>query len=264
MTTPAPTRVLIADDEPPAVARVRAMLEGRAEYQVVGVASDGAEAVDLLLREQPDLVFLDIKMPKLDGFEVLEALRALHATPPAIVFVTAFDDFAVKAFDVGALDYLLKPFDRERFDRALARTAARTAARAPEGTPRARGIPDGLIEYLRTLPHGRAFPERFLVRTGRRMHFVRTADIDWLDAQGNYVQLHAAGRTHLVRDTMKGIETKLDPAKFVRVHRSAIINVDRIAEIEPHVHGQYVITLRDGSRVTSSAAHDDALRALLK
>ncbi|HVT39346.1 MAG TPA: LytTR family DNA-binding domain-containing protein [Gemmatimonadaceae bacterium] len=250
-------RVLIADDEPPARSRVRTMLAGRADYEVIAEVGDGAEAVDVMLRDQPDLVFLDIKMPELDGFEVLQALETAEGVIPAIVFVTAFDAFAVKAFEVGALDYLLKPFDQARFDRALRNAAERVAARRP-------GIDVALEQLLRTVTPSQEFPVRFLVRHGKRMLFVRAEEIDWLDAQANYVRLHVAGRAHLLRDTMTAMDGKLDPEVFVRVHRSAIVNVDRIAQIEPHVHGELVITMKDGARLTTSATHSAKLRRLLR
>jgi len=250
------TRVLVADDEPPARARVRAMLQDRPGYRIVGEAGDGAAAVDLVVREAPDLVFLDVTMPQLDGFEVIAALEATGGVVPTIVFVTAFDEFALHAFEVGAIDYLLKPFDQERFDRALARVAARGSSAA--------ALPEALRRFLAGLGPRRAFPTRFLVRTGRRMHFVRVEDLDWIDGRGNYLRLHVAGRTHLVRDTMQGMEAKLDPTAFVRVHRSAIVKIDRIGSVEPYRHGDFLITMRDGACVRSSAAYKDRLRELLR
>jgi two-component system LytT family response regulator len=258
-------RVLICDDEPPARARVRAMLVGHADCDVIGEAGDGATAVNIMVREHPDIVFLDIKMPELDGFEVIDALRAQDGAEPAIVFVTAYDKFALKAFEVGALDYLLKPFDQERFDRALRTASDRVAIRrmrAAEGTPDTADAP--VETFLRSMASPRVFPVRFLVRRGRQMQFVRAETIDWLDAQGNYVRLHIGGRSHLLRDTMTGMEAKLDPNEFVRVHRSAIVNIDRIAQIEPHLHGEFVLVMRDNTRLTTSAAHSEKLRGLLR
>jgi len=258
-------RVLIVDDEPPARARVRAMLAAHDRYEVSGEAGDGAEAADMILRDCPDLVFLDIKMPELDGFDVLQALTSIEGATPAIVFVTAYDQFALKAFEVGALDYLLKPFDQARFDRALRSASDKIALRRlriAEGAADG-GIDAALEQVLQATGTKREWPARFLVRRGRQMQFVRTETIDWLDAQGNYVQLHIEGRTHLLRDTMTAMETKLDPAVFVRVHRSVIVNIDRVATIEPHVHGEYEITMRDGARMTTSAAHSAKLRGML-
>jgi two-component system LytT family response regulator len=263
-------RVLICDDEPPARARVRAMLAGHAGCELIGEAGDGTTAVDIMLRECPDIVFLDIKMPELDGFEVIDALRTHDGTEPAIVFVTAYDKFALKAFEAGALDYLLKPFDQERFDRALRTASDRVAIRriraaaGPMATMSDTQAQVPVEAFLQSMAPPRAFPVRFLVRRGRQMQFVRTDTIDWLEAQGNYVRLHIGGRSHLLRDTMTSMEAKLDASQFVRVHRSAIVNIDRIAQIEPHVHGEFVIVMQDNARLTTSAAHSEKLRGLLR
>jgi two-component system LytT family response regulator len=253
-------RLVIADDEPLARQRIRSLLEDRGDVAIVGEARDGAEAVDMILRERPDVVFLDVKMPELDGFEVIAALEAMSETDassssPAIVFVTAFGEFAVKAFEVRALDYLLKPFDRARLDRALESASARRATGSAG---------PALRELLGMLRSEERREQRFLIRNGHRMYFVLASDIDWADAAGNYVRLHAQGRAHLHRDTMKALETRLDPRRFVRIHRSAIVNIDRIAQIEPYVHGEYVVTMRDGTRLTSSRAHSAGLRTLLE
>jgi two-component system LytT family response regulator len=270
----APLRIVVADDEPLARQRVRSMLAGRAGFEIVADATNGTEAVELIVREQPDLVFLDVKMPELDGFEVISALEEATfeeapgdsaAQPdralPAIVFVTAFSDYAVKAFEVRALDYLLKPFDRARFDRVLDTALARAGQRSvqPPST-----MPVELKEALAELSGHRRYPARFLVRTGSRMYFVHSNDVEWADAAANYVRLHAGGRAHLIRRTMTSLEKELNPDRFVRVHRSAIINIDCVSQIEPHVHGEYVITMRDGTRLTSSRAHHARLRALLE
>jgi two-component system LytT family response regulator len=258
-------RVLIADDEPPARVRVQAMLASHPECEVVADVGDGTAAVNAILDTHPDIVFLDIKMPELDGFEVLQALDATSARP-AIVFVTAYDAFAVAAFDVGALDYLLKPFDQARFDRALRSACERIELRKLQaaGTSEGAQRDASLDEFLRSMRPQRLLPARFLVRRGRQMQFVRADDIDWLEAQGNYVRLHIAGRAHLLRETMSAMETKLDAEAFVRVHRSAIVNIDRVAQIEPHVHGEFAITMKDGARMTTSAAHSPKLRQWLR
>jgi two-component system LytT family response regulator len=262
-------RVVVADDEPLARQRLRSMLAARPELEIVGEAADGAAAVELIVREWPDLVFLDVKMPELDGFEVIAALEdaaadvpddagrpTLSRPMPAIVFVTAFSEYAVKAFEVRALDYLLKPFDRARFDRVLENVRARSREHG--------GIPPELREMLGALGGRRQYPARFLVRSGSRMYFVRSEDVERADAAGNYVRLQAGGRAHLIRRTMATLERELDPDRFVRVHRSTIVNVDRIAQIEPYAHGEYVITMRDGTRVTSSRAHGGRLRTLVE
>ncbi|HKW12516.1 MAG TPA: LytTR family DNA-binding domain-containing protein [Gemmatimonadaceae bacterium] len=267
---PRRTRVVIADDEPLARQRIRSLLDGRDDVEIVGEARDGTEAVDMVLRDRPDVVFLDVKMPELDGFETIAALEAVvesdggaaKAALPAIIFVTAFGEFAVKAFEVRALDYLLKPFDRVRLDRALANASARRAARNADAT--ASSLDPALRDLLAMLHSAGQRNERFLIRNDHRMYFVNASDVEWADAAGNYVRLHVNGRAHLYRDTMKALELRLDSRHFVRIHRSAIVNIDRVTQIEPYLHGEYVVTMRDGTRLTSSRAHSAGLRALLE
>jgi two-component system LytT family response regulator len=251
-------RVAIADDEPLARERVRSMLEGRERYAIVAECRDGEEAVAALAQQDIDLLFLDVQMPGLDGFQILESAGSTR--PPIIVFVTAFNDYALRAFNVSALDYLLKPFDRDRFEQTLGRVEERLASREQAK------MSVELSDFLRTLTTNAAAPHvsRFPVRANGEIYFVRVEDVDWIDAEGNYVALHAAGRRHLVRDTIKSLEGRLDPAKFVRVHRSAIINVDRLRKLQPYFHGEYVITLQDGTTLTSSRTYSDRLRALLE
>jgi two-component system, LytTR family, response regulator len=246
--------VIIADDEPLARERLRMLLAGRNGYEIVAECEDGVQTVDSIVDSRPDLVFLDVNMPALDGLEVTEALGE---TPPAIVFVTAFHEFAVRAFEVSAVDYLLKPVDRERLERALARAELRLTANAPAA------LDPAVREFLEALRAERTYAKRFLVRSTRGHYFVRADEIDWVDAQENYVRLHAGSRAHLLRETMTALEAKLNPDAFVRVHRSAIVNIDRIERIEPYARGEYLITLRDGARLTSSRAHGERLRELL-
>lgn len=253
-----PIRVAIADDEPLARERVRSMLEGRDRYTIVAECHDGVETVAALAEHDIDLLFLDVQMPGLDGFQILESADTTRL--PIIVFVTAFNDYALRAFNVSALDYLLKPFDRGRFEQTLARVEERLAGKQQTE------ISSELREFLHTLSTAAppAHVARFPVRANGEIYFVRVDDVDWIDAEGNYVALHAAGRRHLVRDTIKSLENRLDPAKFVRVHRSAIINVDRLRKLQPYFHGEYVITLQDGTTLTSSRTYSDRLRALLE
>jgi two-component system, LytTR family, response regulator len=251
-------RVAIADDEPLARERLRSLLEGRQQYAIVAECNDGVEAVAALASDNIDLLFLDVQMPGLDGFQILES--AGTARLPIIVFVTAFNEYALRAFNVSALDYLLKPFDRERFEQTLTRVEERLASRNQTE------ISQELRDFLRTLPAtaAPAHVSRFPVRANGEIYFVRADDVDWIDAEGNYVALHAAGRRHLVRDTIKSLEMRLDPAKFLRVHRSAIINIDRLRKLQPYFHGEYVVTLQDGTTLTSSRTYSDRLRALLE
>lgn len=250
-------RVGIADDEPLARERIRSLLDGRPEYEIVVECSDGAEAATALRERDLDVFFLDVQMPDLDGFQALEAAEG--ASLPIIVFVTAFHDYAIRAFEVRALDYLLKPFDRARFDETLLRVKEQLATR------RARLLAPDVVQLLRELSAGTSetYISRFPVKSRGEIYFVRADDVDWIDADGNYVALHAAGRTHLVRETIKSVESRLDPAKFVRVHRSAIINVDRLKKLQPYFHGEYVVTLNDGTTLTSSRSYSDRLRALV-
>ena len=256
--------VLLADDEPLARRRLRALLARHPRYEVVAECEDGVEAVEQMLTLRPDLVFLDIHMPELDGVAVAEALLAeaeRGGAVPAVVFVTAYDAHAVRAFDLNAVDYVLKPVDVERFDRALARAGERLDVRR-DGAPPA--IDAAVRAALAELRPPADYPARFVVRDAKGLYFVRADDIERVDAEGNYVGLWAGGRRHLVRETMKGIEAKLDPARFVRVHRSAIVNVDCVRRLEPWAHGEYVITMADGTKLTSSRTHGGRLQELLR
>jgi two-component system, LytTR family, response regulator len=247
-------RAVIVDDEPLPRERIATLLAGHPEIRIVAQCGDGEEAVRVIGEEQPDLVFLDIQMPELDGFEVLEALDPEKL--PAVIFVTAFDEYAVRAFEVSVIDYLLKPIDPERFELALDRALARMEGPAMDSAE--------LKDFLNRWRAQRGYVTRFVVRSGSKVTFVRPQEVDWIDAAGNYVRLHAAGRQHLVRETMKSIESRLDPEVFVRVHRSAIVNIDRIVSLEPYFHGEYVVVMRDGSKLTSSRSHSARLRALIK
>lgn len=249
-------RVGIADDEPLARERIRSLLDPQ-RYDVVVECGDGAEAAAAMRDHAIDVFFLDVQMPGLDGFQALDTLG--DAPAPIIVFVTAFNDYAIRAFEVRALDYLLKPFDRARFEETLRRVEEQLATR------REKALAPEAVEFLRQLSAGSApsYASRFPVKSRGEIYFVRAEEIDWIDAEGNYVALHASGRTHLVRETIKSVEARLDPAKFVRVHRSAIINVDRLKKLQPYFHGEYVVTLQDGTTLTSSRSYSDRLRGLV-
>jgi two-component system LytT family response regulator len=247
-------RTLIVDDEPPARERIRSLLERRREIEIVGEAGSGGAAVAAIESLAPDLVFLDVQMPELDGFDVL---AALPRRIPAIVFVTAYDEFALRAFEVNAVDYLLKPIQEQRFTEAVDRVLER--ARAPDAErdqTRLRSLASD-VQARRPL-------RRFVVRQHSKVWFVRADDVDWIDADGNYLRLHIAGRVHLVRGAMRWAESELDPEQFYRIHRSAIVNIDRIASMEPHARGEYLVIMRDGARLVTSRAHRDRLKALLR
>jgi two-component system LytT family response regulator len=250
-----PVRVLIADDEPPARAKVRRFLAADPEMDVVGEAGSGPEAVDAIRRLRPDLVFLDIQMPGADGFGVLGALEP--GTLPHVVFVTAYDAYALRAFEVHAVDYLLKPWDADRFRTALERAKERVRARAP-----ADDLEGRIRRALADVRAPAAYLDRVLVRTGDRAVFVRTDEIDWVEAEENYVRVHAGRESHLVRGTLAGLEERLDPAKFVRVHRSHIVNLGSIRELRPWSHGDWMIVLRDGRELMLSRRYRDRLPEL--
>ena len=239
-------RSLIVEDEPLARERIRSLLEEEQDVEIIAEASDGRSAVDRIKSLDPDLVFLDVNMPELDGFGVIEEI-GVEAMPP-VIFVTAYDQFAVQAFDAHALDYLLKPFDEERFRAALDR--ARQTLRRQHAGSIDRRLSD-LLDDLRRPRH----LERLAVKSGGKIIFIRTDDIEWITAEGNYARLHTGERSHLMRETMTTLETKLDPNRFIRIHRSTIVNTDAIAELEPLFQGDYVVILRNGTRLTSSRGY---------
>lgn len=224
-------RVVIVDDEPLARSSIRILLERDPEVDAI-VECSGVEALAAIPRERPDIVFLDVQMPEVDGFDVLERVGDVI---PAVVFVTAYDEYALRAFQVHALGYLLKPFTDARLYEELER--AKQIVRARQGSSL----------YVR----------RFLVRTHDGLVFVKSEDIDWIEAADYYAAIHAGGRSHLVRQTMADIEKQLDPAKFVRVHRSAIVNLDRVVKMQPLFHGDQTLVLADGTQVRLSRTRRD-------
>jgi two-component system, LytTR family, response regulator len=249
--------VVLADDEPLARERLRFLLSRHPRYHIVAECVDGDDALAAIERDQPDLAFLDISMPGRDGVEVAHALLE-HEHAPAIVFVTAHDQFALKAFEVSAMDYLVKPVDRERFDQMLERVERRLASASRAMRE------DDLRALLETLPPASRHPARFVIRGTRGHYFVRTDTIESATADGNYVALTSEGRVHLLRETMKAFEAKLDPAQFIRIHRSTIVSIDRIARIEPVGHGACRITMKSGARFESSPTYLRRIQDLLK
>jgi two-component system LytT family response regulator len=247
-------RVLIVDDEPWARRRIVALLAGESDVEVVGECGDGAEAIAKIGELAPDLVFLDVQMPEVDGFEVLEAVGP--ARMPRVVFATAYDSYALRAFDAQALDYLLKPFDDERFGQAL--------RRARRDLQQSKAASDLRLErLLESLPQSRKFLQRLVVKAGGRVVFLRTNDVDWLEASGNYVTLHLGHESHLLRTTMNALEPKLDPEQFIRIHRSTIVNLNRVKELSPWFHGEQTLALNDGTRLTVGRAFRERLKHLL-
>ncbi len=241
------------DDEPLARDRTRQLLEAEPDVEVVGECGSGENAVEVIERAGPDLVFLDVQMPGMDGFAVLERLSPGRL--PAVVFVTAHDEHALKAFRVHALDYLLKPFDAERLRESLQRVREELRSAAPRVFERR------LLSLLADWKP-RAGRDRVVIRSGGRLAFLTADEIDWIGAEGNYLRIHAGGKSHLVRDTMNEMEARLDPSRFARIHKSTIVNTERIREIQPLFNGAHSVLLRDGTRLTWSRGYRDQLRAL--
>ncbi len=233
-------RILIIDDEPLARERIRAMLAGEEEVEIVGECGDGVEAVAAIRKTSPDLLFLDVQMPGMDGFGVLRQFRPEEL--PVVVFVTAYDRHALKAFEVHALDYLLKPFKQSRFREALQR------AREALSNQRAGAASQGLLELLARAKPEREFVSRIAVKTGERTLFLRTDRIDYVEAAGNYVVLHSGKENHVVRETLAALEEKLAPKAFVRINRSTIVNVEQIKELQPLFKGEHVVVLHNGKQ----------------
>ena len=246
------TRILIADDEPLARERLKMLLVGQEGFEVVGECHDGPSTIDAIRRSKPDLVFLDVQMPGANGFEVVSALGEEEL--PLFVFVTAFDKYALKAFDVHALDYLLKPFDRDRFLQALAR--ARQQLERPSNSD----LRSRLLALVRDLEPAPQRLERFVIKSGGRVFFVRADEIDWIEAAGNYVKLHVGTETHLLRETMNAVETQLPRETFYRIHRCHIVNIERVKELQPWFNGEYVVFLRTGARLTLSRGYREKLQ----
>jgi two-component system, LytTR family, response regulator len=248
-------RALVVDDELLARRRLTMLLADEPDVEVVAECENGEEAVAAIEAHAPNLVFLDVQMPEVDGFGVLEAVGPERM--PAVIFVTAYDRYALRAFDVHAVDYLLKPFARARFEQALAR--ARAGLLAPPPDPPAEDA-HPLAALLDELRKGGRWLERLAVHEGGRVFFLRTVEIDWIESAGNYLRLHAGADQHLVRGTIKAIEGKLDPARFLRVHRGTLVNLDRVREIHPWFNGEYVLTLHDGTRLESGWGYGKRVR----
>jgi two-component system LytT family response regulator len=233
-------RALIGDDEPLARKKIKTLLEREPDVEIAGECGSGREAARLIRELDPNLVFLDIEMPELDGLSVLEDLGFRAA--PAVILVTAYDQYAVRAFEVKALDYLLKPIDRRRFQTALERAR----------------------DHLRQSSETASSPiSRLLVRSGERALIVKIDNVDWLEAANNYVRVHAGGQTHLLREPLSGLHKHLDPARFLRIHRKTIVNVERIESLYPLFHGDQVVVLQDGTELTLSRRYRHELEAHL-
>jgi two-component system LytT family response regulator len=246
------TRALIVDDEPLALQRLRTLLAVHPDVEVVGECGDGPAAVAAIRTRPPDLVFLDVQMPVLDGFGVVQAVGVEQM--PVTIFVTAFDQYALRAFEVHALDYLLKPFDAERLGDALERAKVAMQQRLDAG------VRDRLMSLIADAKPAAPAPlERIPVKAGGSVYFLRTDEVDWVEAAGNYTRLHAGKKTHLLRETMTALEAKLDTKRFVRIHRSTIVNIERVRELQPFFHGDYIVLLHDGTQLNMSRTYRQKL-----
>src|SRR5258708_7506845 len=251
-------RTLVVDDELPARRRVLDLLEKQNDIEVTGMARDGREAVDQIRNSRPDLMFLDIQMPNLDGFGVLQEVG--QKLMPVTIFVTAYDAFAIRAFDAHALDYLLKPFADERFEAALER--ARNFIRGNRASEFTERVATLLAERAKT-PTADTI-DRLAIKSGGRVTFLEVREIDWIEAAGVYVNLHAGGRTYLYRSSMGSLHKRLDPKLFIRLHRSVTVNVNRIRELEVRTHGDHTVILKDGKKLPLSRSYRDQLEAWLR
>lgn len=251
---------MIVDDEPLARRGIRLLLEQEPDFVFTAECGSGPEAVDMIRRDPPDLVLLDIRMPEMDGFEVIEQIGVDRM--PVVVFVTAFDEYAIRAFDARAVDYVLKPLDEDRFRETLDRVRSRF--RTVE-VGRLRDEVRALIESVRSsrLESDSGYLQRLVVREAGRVFFLQCGEIDWMETAGNYVKLHAGPRTHLIRESMANLEERIDPDMFIRIRRSAMVNIDRIVDLQQIHDGRYLFRLADGTRLESSRRYRSNLDRIL-
>jgi two-component system LytT family response regulator len=255
MTSGRTIRTLIVDDEPLARRRIRRMLAHDPEVAIVGDCSNGRDAIAAIKSESPDLIFLDVQMPEVDGFDVLASTEAKR--PPLVIFVTAYDQYALRAFEVAAVDYLVKPFDRRRFEGALERAKSRLAS-GREGE-----LNQQTLALLAELKAQSSHVERLVIKAGGRAFFLKTDEIDWIEAEGKYVRLHVGKESYLLREAIGSMETQLDPKKFPRIHRSTIVNIERVRELQPWFHNEYRVILKDGTELMLSRSCRKRLGELL-
>jgi two-component system LytT family response regulator len=255
-------RALIVDDEPLARQNIRLLLKDDPEIELVGECGGGAEALKVIQKQPLDLLFLDIQMPEMSGFDVLERIDAEKI--PAIIFVTAFDQYAIRAFEVHALDYLLKPFNDARFEKALRQAKSQIEQREinqlSKRLVRLLEDRDGPPDSRARTP---AYLSRLMIKTASRVFFLKVDEIDWIEAADYYVKLHVGRKSHLLRETMGDMESKLDPEKFIRIHRSAIVNLDRVKEMHAHFNGEYLVILQDGTELKLSRSRREQLQQML-
>jgi two-component system LytT family response regulator len=255
-------RTLIVDDEPIARRGIRQQLRTEADVEIIGECANGREAVAAIRKESPDLIFLDVQMPLLDGFEVVNAIGA--GDLPAVVFVTAYDEHAIRAFEVNALDYLLKPIDEDRFQKTLKRVRVQLNGFSTEQLQRKLASLLGDLEASRAESKQIKHLERLVIKESGRVFFLSVDEIDWINAQGNYVQIHTKETAHLLRDTMNSMQSKLDPRRFLRLRRSTIVRIDQIREMHPLFNGEYAVILKNNTQLISSRRYRNNLASLLK
>jgi two-component system LytT family response regulator len=253
-------RTVIADDLEVSRDALRVWLQQERDVDIVGEVLDGPQAVDAICTLKPDLMFLDVQMPGLDGFEVLQ--QSAHIHTPAIIFVTAYNEYAIRAFEAAAVDYLLKPFSNGRFREALERVRSVLSRSHDHHRPRqhvSTQLETDTTGRSRDIETGSLYVRRWTVRDHERFVILRAGDVDWIESAADYVQLHSRGRAYLIRRTMADLEKQLDPAMFARIHRSTIVNLERVESISPQSHGDYVVTLQDGTRLRLSRSYRDRL-----
>ncbi len=250
-----PIRTVIVDDELFARGRIKRVLADEPDVEIIGEYGDGRSALEAIRELKPDLAILDIQMPEMNGFDVVRSLDG--DAMPAVIFVTAYDQYAIQAFELYALDYLLKPFDRKRAKRAVER--AREHIRSRE-----RGqLDERLLSLVSGLKPDRKYLERLVIRSTGRIFFLKTDEVDWIEAAGNYLRIHVGRDAHMIRETMNSIEAKLDPDKFIRIHRSTIVNIDSIRELHPMFSGDYSVLLKDGTELALSRNYRERLIELV-
>lgn len=242
-------KILVVDDEQPARKKLVKLVNQTGENIIIEEASNGIEACEKILESKPDLVFLDIQMPGMTGIEVVQNISSENA--PMIVFVTAFDQYAIKAFEINAIDYLLKPFDQERFNLSFKRALERIEQKT--------GSASEITGFLNEIKKDKKFAERILINTGGKYFFVLAEDVVYIEAEEKYVMLHTLKAKHLIRETMGNMEEKLNPEKFARIHRSYIVNVNAIQEMQPWSHGDYIVILKNGTKLNMSRRYKENL-----
>jgi two-component system LytT family response regulator len=245
-------RALIVDDEPIARRGIRLHLESQPDVEIIGECVNGLEAISAIESQSPDLVFLDVQMPELNGFDVLEAIGPERV--PCVIFITAYDQYALRAFEVHALDYLLKPYGSERFLEALARARIQIQRES---------MGDRLLDLLTDLKNRQSYTERVVIKSAGRIFFLSVEEIDWIESADNYVQIHVGRESYLLRETINGLEKRLDPSSFLRIRHSTIVNVKSIKELHPLFSGEFAVIMRDGTELVSSRRYRKRLISFL-